>query len=299
MPEEIAGNSGTEGGSESATGGLGTEGTTSSTSSTFDWGNFRASLGDLGKEKSLDAIFASEKPGEALTKSYVEGQKMIGSSIRLPGKDAKPEDKQKFLGDITNKLREAGLVEPVPESPDKYEIKLPQTEGFQPNEPLINGFKEIAHKLQLLPSKAQAVADWYLNMQEAQDAAEYAEFQEMKEGLKKEWGGVYTRRMEAARRAAAKYIGVDGDSVISQLPPAIGKRIVMAFAEIGDPLLEASFATGGIPGMVTKEQIKGRIDAMMNDPKHPLNDISHRQHEEAVKEYSGLQQDYIRLGGTF
>ena len=84
---------------------------------------------------------------------------------------------------------------------------------------------------------------------------------------------------------------------MSQLPPAIGKRFVMAFAEIGDPLLEADFATGGIPGVVTKEQVKAKIDEIMNDPKHALNDLSHRQHNEAVNEYTKLQQQYIRLGG--
>jgi len=147
------------------------------------------------------------------------------------------------------------------------------------------------------PMQAQGLFDWYLNFQEDQDRAEQAEFEKMKQDMVIELGGLYQRKMEAARRAAAKYIGLDGDEIISQLPPAIGKRIVMAFAEIGDPLLEGDFATGGIPGVVTKEQVKAKIDAIMNDPKHPLNDLSNRQHNEAVNEYTKLQQQYIRLGG--
>lgn len=266
---------------------------------TVDWGNFRESLGDLGKEKSLDPIFAAEKPGEALTKSYVEAQKMIGNSLRLPGKDAKPEDREKAVNDILGKLREGGILEAVPESPEKYEIKLPQIEGFEANEPLLTGFKQAAHKMGIPLSQAQGMFDWYLNFQEEQDRAEHAEFETMKQGMVIELGGLYQRKMEAARRAAAKYIGADGDDIISQLSPAIGKRIVMALSEIGEPLLEQEFATGGIPGIVTKEQVKTKIDAIMNDPKHPLNDLSHGQHNEAVNEYTKLQQQYIQLGGKF
>ena len=266
---------------------------------TIDWGGFRTSLGDLGKEASLDPIFAAEKPGEALTKSYVEAQKMIGNSLRLPGKDAKPEDREKAVNDILGKLREGGILEAVPESPEKYEIKLPQIEGFEANEPLLTGFKQVAHKIGVTPSQAQGMFDWYLNFQEDQDRAEQAEFAKMKQDMVIELGGLYQRKMEAARRAAAKYIGADGDEIMSQLPPAIGKRLVMAFAEIGEPLLEEEFAIGGIHGLVTKEQVKAKIDAMFNDPKHALNDLSHRQHNEAVNEHTNLQQQYIKLGGKF
>jgi len=51
--------------------------------------------------------------------------------------------------------------------------------------------------------------------------------------------------------------------------------------------------------VVTKEAVKAKIDAMMNDKASPLNDLSHRQHKEAVDEYTKLQQQYIRLGGKF
>jgi len=264
-----------------------------------NWGDFRTSLGDLGKEKSLDPIFAAEKPGEALTKSYVEAQKMIGNSLRLPGKDAKPEDRETAVNDILGKLREGGILETIPESPEKYEIKLPQIEGFKANEPLLTGFKETAHTLKATPSQVQGFFDWYINVQEQQNRAEQTEFENMKQTMIIELGGLYQRKMEAGRRWAAKYIGADGDEIISQLPPAIGKRLVMAFAEAGDPLLEQELATGSISGIVTKEQTKEKIDSMINDQKSPLNDLSHRQHNEAVNEYTKLQQQYIQLGGKF
>lgn len=304
MPEQQTGNQGTSReGAGSAQGqeglGEGIQGQEDAQAQAFDWGSFRGTLGDLGKEKSLDPIFAAEKPGEALAKSYVEAQKMIGNSIRLPGEDAKPEDKQKAFNDILGKLREAGAIEAVPETPEAYTINTPQIEGFEVNEPLLTGFKQAAHKAGIPPSQAQGLFDWYLNYQEEQDRAEQAEFESMKQGMKQELGGLYPRKMEAARRAVAKYIGEDGDNIISQLPPDVGRKLVLAFAEIGDPLLEDDLATGGIPGVMSKDEVKAKIDAMYNDPKHPLNDVSHGQHKEAVDEHTKLQQQFIRLGGKF
>jgi len=292
MPDEGVG-AGSQGGQ------VGLEGQAGSAGS-IDWSKggvehfsgFKESLGDLAKDKSLEPI----KDFHGLTKSFIESQKMIGSSIRLPPKDMKPEDRKKAVGELVGKLRKEGVLESIPESPDKYEINLPQMDGFKANEPLLNSFKEVAHKSGVTPSQAQGLFDWYLNFQEETNAQGQVEFETMKRGLKKEFGGLYTRKMEAARRAVAKYFGEDGDNIISQLPPAVGRKMVLAFSEIGDPMLEDSLMSGGIPGVATKEQIKGKIDAMF-DPKHPLQDISHRGHKEAVEEYSKLQQQYIRLGG--
>lgn len=288
MPDEgvVAGSQGDAGGQ------AGSAGIDWSKGGAEHFSGFKESLGDLAKDKSLEPI----KDFHGLTKSFVESQKMIGSSIRLPAKDMKPEDRQKAVGELVGRLRKEGVLESVPESPDKYDIKLPEMEGWKANDTLLNGFKEIAHKSGVTPSQAQGLFDWYLNFQEETNAQSQTEFETMKRGLKKEFGGLYVRKMEAARRAVAKYFGEEGDNIISQLPPAIGRKMVLAFSEIGDPMLEDSLISGGIPGVVTKEQVKGKIDAMF-DPKHPLQDISHRGHREAVEEYTALQQQYIRLGG--
>jgi len=172
---------------------------------------------------------------------------------------------------------------------------LPKEEGFTPNEPLINSFKEAAHKSGLPPSQAQAMVDWYLNFQAETERQEQMEFENTKKALKSEFGGLYVRKMEAARRAASKYLGEDGDELISNLPPKTGARILKALAEIGDPLLEDAMVAGEIPGVVTKDEIQNKINIMITDKKHPLNDISHPGHKAAVEEYSRLQQDLIRL----
>lgn len=260
-----------------------------------DFGAFRSTLGDMSKEKSLDVI----KDFGGLTKGYVEAQKLIGRSVQLPGKDLKPEERTKAVKAVVDRLRKEGVLEATPESPDKYEIKFPEAEGWKANEPLIGGFKEVAHKLGMTPSQAQGLFDWYLNYQESSQTQEQEEFETMKAGLQKEWGGLYRRKIEAARRAAAKFIGVDADNIISHLHPTAGKRIVMGLAEIGEPMLEEAIVSGEASGLKDTQpaEIKKKIEAMLFDKNHPLNDISHPQHKAAVEEYSALQQLYVKAGG--
>jgi hypothetical protein len=290
MPEEISPDAGSPvgaGSAESAAGSVQPVG-----GGVPDWATFRGTLGEMGKDKSLEPI----KDFNGLTKSYIEAQKMIGNSIRLPGKDVKPEYRKKAVGDILGRLRKEGIIEAIPESPDKYNINMPTVEGWKPNEPLIASFKEAAHKAGIPPSQVQGMFDWYLNFQEESQAKSQADFETMKRDMKRELGGLYTRRMEAARRAVAKYIGADGDDLISQLPPQIGRKLVLAFAEIGDPLLEDSISVGGvIPGVHSKEQVKAKLEGMLLDKANPLNDVSHPKHKQAVEEYTELNKMFSAM----
>jgi hypothetical protein len=233
----------------------------------------------LGKDKSLEPI----KDLTGLTKSYIEAQKMIGRSVQLPVKDLKPEDRAKAVKDIIGRLRKEGVLEATPDSPDKYEIKTPQVDGWKANEPLMTGFREAAHKIGMTPSQAQGLFDWYLNFQQSTETQDQEEFENMKLGLQKEWGGLYRRKLEAARRAAAEYIGQDADALISHLPPAIEQAII----------------SGESVGLKDTQpaEIKKKLEGMLFDKAHPLNDVSHAGHKQALEEYNRLNQMYVQAGG--
>src|SRR5439155_23792244 len=104
----------------------------------------------IAKDPSLAGI----KDVGSLAKSYVEGQKMIGGSLRLPKPDAKPEDVDRAWGDIYTKLGR-------PESAEKYEFKIAkEMEKFLP-EADVKAFKSAAFKAGLSTKQAQAVLDHY------------------------------------------------------------------------------------------------------------------------------------------
>ncbi len=260
-----------------------------------DWGTLKNSLGDLGKEKSFEPI----KDFKGLAESFVNSQKMLGKAIFLPDEKLSPEERKKAIEGIKKKLISAGALEKPPETPDDYQLNFPTVDRFgkelKPNQPLIDSFKQIAHKTGLTPAAAQGLVDWYLNFQAEVEAEEDHEFEKMKAELKKNWGGLYTRRMEASRRAIAKYLGDDGDDILSSLPPATGKRIVMAFSQIGEPLLEEALITGQIPGVTTEDSVKKEIDAIVANKDHPLWDVTKPGHDRAVEEWTKLQQLYIAL----
>ena len=247
---------------------------------------FKGTLGDLGKDTALEPI----KDFAGLTKSFVDAQGMIGGSLRLPKKDATPEEKKAATDELMGKLRNEGIIEGIPESPDKYEISVPTEEGFSINQPLVDSFRKAAHSLGATPSIVQGMFDWYVNFQAEADQQEMAEFASMKEGLKTQWGALYSRKMEAARRAVFKYLGEDGDSIISSLPPAVGEKIVRAFASIGEPLLEDGFVSGLPTGMATRDSIQKKINEIQNNKDHPLHDLSKPGHKEAVEEHTKLQR---------
>lgn len=257
------------------------------------FGAFKESLGDLGKDKSLEPI----KDFAGMAKGYVSAQKMIGGGIYLPKENATPEEKAKASKEIRDKLRKAGIIESAPESPDKYEIKMPETYGgepFKPNEPLINAFKEFAHKEDIPQSKVQKVFDWYLNLQEEVRSSNDKQFEDLKRGLFKEWGGLAPRNMEAARRAAFKYLGEDSEKILtdSRVPPDISMKILRAFAEIGDPLLEDGIVTGSIKGMPSKDEVWKKMVDMQSQP---AADVSHIGHKIWVDEYNKLNAMHAQM----
>lgn len=260
---------------------------------------FKESLPDeLKQDKALEPI----KDFAGLTKSYVAGQKMIGGSLQLPKPDATDEDRATAVTELMGKLRTEGILESVPDSPDKYAITLPTTEGFEVNEPLMTSFRAAAHKAGYTPSQVQAGIDWYLNFQAEADRVENAAFKVMQEEVKTEFGGLYPRKMEAARRAIFEHFGEDGDKMLSELPPEVGAKFIRAFAKIGEPLLEDELIGGELPGLATVEKLEREIAAMWKNTADgkpsPLLDESHAEHKAAVAKHDALQSSLVRLKAT-
>lgn len=122
-----------------------------------------------------------------------EGRLTSGGLLKVPGKDAKPEDiaaYNKALG--------------VPEKPEDYfkDIKLANgVEIGEADKPLVDGFAAQVHKAGATPQFVNAALDWYYGMQEEQAAAQDQaddDFRiESQRTLKEEWGAAYKRHTNA------------------------------------------------------------------------------------------------------
>jgi hypothetical protein len=118
-----------------------------------------------------------------------EGRLTSGGLIKVPGKDAKPEEIAAYHKALN-----------VPEKPEDYfkDIKLSNgAEIGEADKPLVDGFAERVHKAGATPQFVNAALDWYYDMQETQAAAQDQaddDFRiEAQRALKEEWGPAYTR----------------------------------------------------------------------------------------------------------
>jgi len=242
-----------------------------------DW---RAGLDPvLAKDPSLATI----KDIPSLAKLAVEGQKMVGGSIRLPKPDAKPEEADKAWGDIYSKLGR-------PDSPDKYEFKIAkEIEKFLP-EADVKAFKAAAHKAGLSTKQAQSVLDHYSGVLGANLAQMQAARKETEEALRGEWGAAFDRNVGLAARAVVESGGKDLLKFLDETGLGNHPALVKAFAKIGSILADEGYMEGDIEGSAAPTEARDRIQNILNDKSHPYWNTAASNHKEALAEMQGLYQ---------
>lgn len=124
---------------------------------------------------------------QSLAKSARESEKLLGGMVKLPGKDATPEEREAFL----NKLGR-------PEKVDGYQFTPPKDmpEGLPYDGDRAKAFAGVAHKLGITQEQAAGLHDWFMadsvnafaGMGEAQKAAMQQRGVAETEKLVKEWG---------------------------------------------------------------------------------------------------------------
>ena len=256
-----------------------------------DW---RATLPeDLQADKSLERY----KGVEDLARGYVNAEKAISGSVRLPPKDAKPEDVAKWKAETLPKLTAAGILDGAPESPEKYQLQRPPAalDGAW-SEDAEKGFLVSAHAAGLSQPQAQAVMNYYGKMIGDQLAAAQAEAQRVEQELRTTWGPNYDAHMGQANRRLQEF---GGDELVDFLAKSgLGRHPLMikAWAAVGDAMAEhRGLADPGRPG-VGPEEATRQADAMFADPAHPFNNKTHPDHAKAVEDYLALNR-IINRGG--
>lgn len=217
----------------------------------------------------------------SLAKAHVELQGFVGKKgIFPPGEKATPEQWKEFY-------KQAG-------QPDfeKFELKAP--EGKKVNQPVVEGFKKLAHESGLMPHQAQGLMDWFIGHEEAAAGAkakqEETERTQQIEGLKREWGAGFDKEVSGARMFA-KEIG--GDDFLAHLEKSglgndvqIVKMLAKASKLLGEDKLRGE--DSGRMGGQTPAEIQSEINKVMGNPKHPYFDRAHPNHKNAIAEMESL-----------
>jgi hypothetical protein len=183
------------------------------------------------------------KTADDLAKSYVELQRMVGNSVRIPAADASPEAKKDFLEKI--KGVEGILMQDDPdlmtklgrpETPDLYSFELP--EGIAEIDPTIDTelgeFRKVAHELGLTKEQASKLVNYRMStldgmIQQQEQVRATAEAQ-----LRKTWGPEFDSRLDGAKKVLTVFKDKYGEQVMDLVNGPAGNNV--AFLQMASEL---------------------------------------------------------------
>jgi hypothetical protein len=260
-------------------------------------------LGSLNEDLRAEASLQDFSDVNGLAKSYVAGQRMLGSSIRIPGEDSGEDTRNEFY----NKVQTIdGIVRLPSDSNDKdgwgniynklgrpadatgYQLDLP--EGMNVNE----GMLSMAHELGL----NNAQVNKYIEFESAQTAqineANVLNRASSESALKQSWGADYNNRMDGAKAAIRTYSDKYPDAVNELIngPAGNNPALLNMLSDLYGGLQEKGIindttASSVQYGMSTEEALD-QIKEIRSNREHPAFDVSHPGHKSAAAKVQQL-----------
>jgi len=215
-----------------------------------------------------------------VVKSWVEVQKLIGpEKIIMPGKDA---DEKEWNERVFDRLGR-------PKDPKEYQLPtdLQIPKELPISEKLVDGFRGIAHKTGMLPKQFQEAYKWFMNEQITAHnnsiAANKKSSDEARTALRTEWGAAFDQNLALGEKVLQSYGDEKVINFVRQNGLNTNPDFVKFLHKIGNVLSEDQL-TGKPPSLtMAPEEAKAELAKMENDPKHPLFDAVHPEHDAAMK----------------
>lgn len=242
----------------------------------------------LRGEPSLQSF--KGKDVAALAESHVNAQKLVGGSIRVPGKDAKPEDVEKFHGTLRTHLG-------VPESAEKYVLSAPANtpEGVTWDSEKAKSFGTFAHSIGLTQKQVEKLAEWDMGERIASMPNHKESFEKCYtslrdgEGEVAGWGAATDRNLAVAKRTIEVMFGSPVLEQLTKSGMANDPAFIRGLVKIGKELQEDGLI---VPEdhVSTAEEHQSELAKIMSDPKHPFYVKDHADHAAAVRRVTQLNQ---------
>lgn len=168
---------------------------------------------------------------ETLVKNWQDAQSALGSSIRVPGKDAPPEALAEFDKRIMERV--PGLVRlpgdgdedgmkrlyaslGAPDAPDKYKFSAVEDLDEGTSKQIGDWISSIAHEASLTNTQADRIYKAVAESTRENTTAYKSALEERTAALKREWGNSYDQRMTMAKSVLAKFAGEEGAEFVEQ-----------------------------------------------------------------------------------
>lgn len=233
----------------------------------------------LPQELQEDANLKKFTSISALASSYLNAQKLIGGDkIPVPSKHATDED----WGNVFRRLGN-------PEKIEDYQVKFKDTATV--DEKFATQYREQAHKLGILPKQAQAMADWFSDLNAGSEAEYQAtmkqQFEASVANMKKDWGNAFDVNIARANKVIDELAKEDKQYFIDS---GLGgnEKFMRFMAKIGETLYKEDkiVGEGGGVGQMSPKELDESINKLKIDPAYINRD--HPNHKTAVAEMKNL-----------
>lgn len=271
--------------------------TTTSSSETSQTENLNEFLSTLPEEFKAEACLKDVKDLNTLVKNYVNAQKYIGGTIKIPGENATPEEKAAFYTKLGR-----------PETPEGYELANPFTENenlkaIAPEfDAKIQQFAGLAHELGLPKAAVKALVDYQakeLQVEVESIKASYEKEVELgRKSLKETWGDEFDAKVNLAAQMK--------DTFGSKYPAEMQKLLdggaarnplfMLMLSELG-----GSFKESKTKANVTQysgegmSEIESKIAGIKADLSNPAWDQRHPDYSKANAELNDLYRQLIGI----
>lgn len=243
---------------------------------------------------------ADVKDVGSLAQQFLDGQQMIGNSIRVPGPEAGEEAWKAFHEKLTTKVPNL-IPTPDPDNPDVMNTlynKMGRPESAEKYEhpkdfdaTKMKEFAQVSHELGLSSKQylglVSSLQEFTTQRQEAASEAFMTGIRE----LKQEWGIVYEDNVQLVDSVMK---GTKAPEQLMELG-AEGKldaETLRWLHNIGEQLGTEgiNFDKDEFSTRVTPAEAKARVEEIMGDTKGPYWDASHPQHREYVQRVVDLNR---------
>ncbi len=226
-----------------------------------------------------------------LAKSYVDAQKFVGGSVRVPKDDAPQAEWDKFYAKLGR-----------PESAEGYQFPLPDGAEGVWDKNIIASFKKISHGLGLTPRQAQGFMLAYADM-ERQAGKDRAGATEARIGeLKTKWGAAFSNNIAIAKSAARQLFGQKFIDTLNRTGLGNDPDLIEGLLKVGKDLMEDGVIEVG-EGFSSLASVQEEVNKVMNLSKedrlkHPYWNDKLEGHAEAVEKMYKLREVLANTGAV-
>jgi len=217
----------------------------------------------------------------SLVKSHIEQGKIVGSSIRIPGADAKPEEISAYHSKLGR-----------PEAAEKYEYAPPENlaERFQQDDETLNAFRKVAFDNGYTPTQWKAATEFYNTNVLTKSAEGFPTSESTEKLLQGEWKENYEANIAAARKAVAHFSnGSEFGDWLDQSGfgnlPEMARFLTSVGKTLGESQVPDNTHSAAASGSA---EAKEKIAVVMSDKAHAYHNRNDMNHKQAVADMEAL-----------